>query len=302
MCTEDGRSLSNRLELSVTGPDGQTTERPTNREEPKEPPPAPQNLTAVVNKNGSVTLVWDAPDDDSVTGYQVLRRRPTMDEDTLLVHVEDTGSTATTYTDSDVTGGVRHVYQVKAINAAGLSERSNHVKVDPPEREANAPASGAPVITGTAQVGETLTADTSGVADEDGLDDVSFSYQWTVWDGSADTDILDATESTYELTGGDAGKRVKVRVSFTDDAGNDETLASAPTEAVAATAPDAPLNLGVLRRKAAGWTCHGKLPNPMAGPRSPATGSSVRSLPLVGTTRKTCHWPRPVTRPIPSPV
>ena len=236
VCTKDGRSLSNRLELSVPGPDGQTTERPTNREEPKEPP-APQNLTAVMNKNGSVTLVWDAPDDDSVTGYRVLRRRPTMDEDTLLVHVEDTGSTATTYTDSEVTGGVRHVYRVKALNAAGLSEWSNHVNVDPPEREANAPATGAPAITGTTRVGETLTADTSGIADENGLDDVSFTYQWIA--GGAD--IAAATGATYTLADTDEGKAIRVRVSFTDNAGNEETLTSGATATVAAaTQPNNP--------------------------------------------------------------
>ena len=38
-------------------------------EEPTEPPPAPTNLTAAVNADGSVTLTWGAPDDDSVTGY-----------------------------------------------------------------------------------------------------------------------------------------------------------------------------------------------------------------------------------------
>ena len=75
-----------------------------------ETPPAPQNLTAVVNEDGSVTLSWDAPDDDSVTGYQILRRRPTEGEGTLLVYVENTRSTATTFTDTNVTAGVRHVY------------------------------------------------------------------------------------------------------------------------------------------------------------------------------------------------
>ena len=53
------------------------------------PPPAPTNLTATVNGDGSVTLSWEAPDDDSITGYQILRRRPTEGEDTLLVYVEE---------------------------------------------------------------------------------------------------------------------------------------------------------------------------------------------------------------------
>ena len=97
----------------------------------QEPPAAPTNLTARVNEDGSITLSWDAPDDDSLTGYQILRRRPTEGEDTLLVYVEDTSSTAITYTDTNVTAGVRHVYRVKAINAAGLSQWSNYARATP---------------------------------------------------------------------------------------------------------------------------------------------------------------------------
>ena len=97
----------------------------------------------------------------------------------------------------------------------------------------NTPASGAPAVSGTARVGETLTADASGIADEDGLDNAAFSYQWVSNDGSADSDIENATGSTYELTDNDVGKAVKVRVTFTDDAGNEESLTSEPTAAVA---------------------------------------------------------------------
>ena len=49
----------------------------------------------------------------------------------MLVNVNDTGSTSTTYTDTNVTAGMRHVYRVKAINAVGLSERSNYVRAEP---------------------------------------------------------------------------------------------------------------------------------------------------------------------------
>ena len=45
-------------------------------EELQEPPPAPQNLTATVNEDGSIDLTWDAPEDDSITGYQTLHRQP----------------------------------------------------------------------------------------------------------------------------------------------------------------------------------------------------------------------------------
>ena len=43
---------------------------------------------------------------------------------------------------------------------------------------ANNPATGSPTISGTAQVGETLTADTSGIGDTDGITGISHSYQW----------------------------------------------------------------------------------------------------------------------------
>ena len=87
-----------------------------------------------------------------------------------------------------------------------------------------------PTISGTPQVGETLTADTSGIADEDGLDNAAFTYQWL----ADDADISGARGSTYTLVEADEGKIVNLRVSFTDDGGNDETLTSAATDAVAA--------------------------------------------------------------------
>ena len=87
----------------------------------------------------------------------------------------------------------------------------------------NSPATGAPVITGTPRVGETLTADASSIEDEDGLDNVSYSYQWISNDWVSDTDIAGETGSSYTMTSGDEGKAIKVRVTFTDDAGNEES-------------------------------------------------------------------------------
>ena len=98
----------------------------------------------------------------------------------------------------------------------------------------NSAATGAPTISGTAQVGQTLTASTSAISDSDGLADAIFTYQWIANDGSEDTDIQDATGSTYTLAAADEGKPIKVRVSFTDDGGNQETRTSDVTVAVAA--------------------------------------------------------------------
>ena len=99
----------------------------------------------------------------------------------------------------------------------------------------NNPATGAPTMTGAVRVDETLAAGTRSIADADGLDTAIFEYQWVSNDGNADTDIAGATGSTYTIVPGDRGRTIKVRVSFTDGAGNDESLASEPTGRIGAS-------------------------------------------------------------------
>ena len=111
----------------------------------------------------------------------------------------------------------------------------------PDDQQQNNPATGAPTISGTPHVGETLTASTSDIADQDGLTNVSYSYQWT----AGGSDISGATSSTYTLTASEQGQTIQVRVSFTDDADNQESLTSEATVPVAATAPTAPQSLSV---------------------------------------------------------
>ena len=89
-------------------------------------------------------------------------------------------------------------------------------------QRANSPATGGPGITGTVQAGETLTATTDGIEDEDGLTGAVFAYQWV----RSGADIEGAASSTYTMTGDDEGKAIQVRVTFTDDAGNAESLTS----------------------------------------------------------------------------
>ena len=79
--------------------------------------------------------------------------------------------------------------------------------------------------------------------DADGVISVSYTYQWIrVATDTTETDIsLLATASTYTLVAADQGMTIKVRVSFTDDLNNPETLTSAATTAVAAAANTLPL-------------------------------------------------------------
>ena len=149
---------------------------------------------------------------------------------------EIAGETASTYTLVSADEGRNIRVRVSFTDDAGNNETISSAATaavaansDPP---ANTPATGEPTISGTAQVGEALTVDTSGISDADGLTKVSFSYQWIRGEGGTDTGIAGQTSSTYTLVSVDEGKTIKVKVSFTDDQGNDEERTSPATAAV----------------------------------------------------------------------
>lgn len=92
----------------------------------------------------------------------------------------------------------------------------------------NSAPTGSVTITGTATEDEILQADTSAIADEDGLSGVAYSYQWFA-DG---LEINGATSSQLTLDDSHVGAAITVQVEFTDDLGGNESLVSLPTAAV----------------------------------------------------------------------
>ena len=111
---------------------------------------APRNLSARIVEGG-VALRWSAPAEDagSVTGYEILRRRPKQGERTLLTLVSDTGATDTTYTDATATAqGERYNYRVKAIRGGQRSLWSKPAVVVLPTTTTNPPP---PLISNTGQ-------------------------------------------------------------------------------------------------------------------------------------------------------
>ena len=88
-----------------------------------EPPAKPTGLITGASHQ-SVLLSWTNPDDDSITGYQVLRG-PTAAS--LSVLADDTGSAASSYIDSTVAAETTYAYAVRARNAHGLSPKSDPV-------------------------------------------------------------------------------------------------------------------------------------------------------------------------------
>ena len=93
----------------------------------------------------------------------------------------------------------------------------------------NEAATGDPTISGTPQVGATLTANTGAIDDVDGVGDVSYQWMRTT---NPTVDIPGATGSTYTLTAADAGATISVRVSFMDGERYPETTTSAGTSVV----------------------------------------------------------------------
>ena len=176
----------------------------------------------------TVTLAAAASDGGAAVAYG-----PGEDGDTALadhqVAVPDAGETLVAVTVTAADGTVRRYRVVVARAAAG----------------ANAAPAGLPEISGTAQVGETLTAAAAAITDADGTDNAVFAWQWLANDGATEAAVAGATASTYAVAPADAGRTLRVRVTFTDDKGTEEVLVSAPTETVAAVAPDAPGGLAV---------------------------------------------------------
>ena len=100
--------------------------------EPSEPPAKSRNLSATAS-HGQVVLTWDDPDDDSITGYVILRRISVNDQGgDFSVLVANTGSAATTYTDDTVAASTTYTYRIKAINEHGVSQRSRWYHIDTP--------------------------------------------------------------------------------------------------------------------------------------------------------------------------
>ena len=204
--------------------------------------------TPQVGQTLTVDVAGIADEDglDSVTfTYQWVRNDGNADADIQDATVSsytltdaDEGKTVkvkVSFTDNAGNEETRPSAPAGPVGAQADEEEQEDSSDDDPAQE-NTHATGAPTIGGTPQVGQTLTADVTGIADEDGLINVAFSYQWIRNDGNADEDIQDATSSSYTLADADEGKTVKVKVSFTNDAGNDRTLTSEATDAVAAEA------------------------------------------------------------------
>ena len=199
----------------------------------------PLYLEALGVNRGSVLLRWVRPqvrNDGAPPGvkYKVQWKTAAGMWDTPAVsqhvYVPPSGKEVLSWSIRGLTPGSAYDVRVIAVNEAGDSAPSNVLRVHTDEpipapsqnQAANSPATGGPGIIGSLLAGETLTATTENIEDEDGLTGAVFAYQWL----RSDTDIEGEISSTYTMTDDDAGKAIQVRVTFSDDAGNEESLTS----------------------------------------------------------------------------
>ena len=136
-------------------------------------PDAPAGLSASSVTHNGVPLAWDDPADSSITGYLVLRRSRDGTEywdgqgaAEFVAVVDDTGSSAASYTDTTVSPRTRYVYRVKSRNSAGLSPRSSY---------ANAETAQAPVVQTTSTL--EVPAKSTGLQLTIALD-ISVTFGW----------------------------------------------------------------------------------------------------------------------------
>ena len=160
---------------------------------------------------------------------------------TLTFAAGETSKTVSVPITDDTVSDDGETFTLTLSNASGAEIADSEATGTIRNTEANRAPTGIPTVTGTSRVRETLTADISGIDDADGIENVAFDYQWL----AENADVEGATASTYTLQDADAGKKFSVRVTFTDDAENAESLTSAQREAVAATVPTAPQELTV---------------------------------------------------------
>jgi hypothetical protein len=140
------------------------------------------------------------------------------------------GADQATYTlgDGDIGGVVRVV--IYYTDNGGTVESATSAATTAVTATNDAPTGGVSV-TGTTTEDQVVTADTSTLADSDGLG--TLNYDWQRNTGSGYVSIGAANQATYTLGDADVGALLRVVVSYTDGQGFANSVTSAGTAAIA---------------------------------------------------------------------
>ena len=122
------RSRYYNADRSVHESSGPWTNTATQRVK-NNPPAAPTGLIAARIGHSVLTLTWDDPQDDTITGYRILRG---TEADNLAVINSDTASNATEYEDDTVAPETAYHYAVLARSANGEGAQSDIISATTP--------------------------------------------------------------------------------------------------------------------------------------------------------------------------
>ena len=112
------------ITILVTSPPSNTATATTLT--PVTVPQPPTGLGATADSSSQITLNWNAPSNNggsAITGYEI--ERSTDSGSTWSVIISNTGSTATTYSNTSLAPNTTYTYRVSAINVVGTSSPSN---------------------------------------------------------------------------------------------------------------------------------------------------------------------------------
>ena len=165
------------------------------------------NLNGAVN--GPVAYYWQV---ENLPGSGV------YEDITFVAAGEVSRAIGTTYRVTDDVAGlsirVRAVYQ----DAKGTLEIV--------DSSPNSAPSAGPAVTGLLVQNQTLTANPATIVDADGLSNPQFTFQWQANRGVGWVNIAGAISSTFVLTQAQVGQNMRVVVSYVDDFGVHESVAS----------------------------------------------------------------------------
>jgi Ca2+-binding RTX toxin-like protein len=131
----------------------------------------------------------------------------------------------------EVSRAIGSTYRV-TDDVAGLSIRVRAVYQDAKgtleivDSAPNSAPSAGPAVTGLLIQNQTLTANPATIVDADGLSNPQFTFQWQSNRGVGWVNIAGAINSTFVLTQAQVGQNMRVVVSYVDDFGVHESVAS----------------------------------------------------------------------------
>ncbi|TLX67158.1 MAG: fibronectin type III domain-containing protein, partial [Thaumarchaeota archaeon] len=198
-------------------------------------PGSPTGLTATAASSSQINLSWTAPANNggsAITGYKI--ERSTNGGTTWSTIVSNTGSTATTFSDTGLTASTTYMYRVSAINPVGTSSPSNTASAttQAPTATAPQPPTGLTATTvSTSQINLSWTAP----ANNGGSAITGYKIERSTNGGTTWSTIQSNTASTattFSDTGLTASTTYMYRVSAINPVGT-----SSPSNTASATTP-----------------------------------------------------------------